>query len=160
MNPRPFFPIPSWLAPFSTIPRCQLITLCTYQKEETLGKIRHHQGQPVWQPSRWGMSTTQALKAMQRHNQIAIIKEFTVMPNHIHLFIFYKKFHPRLPEWFITKLKEYLLYYIEPPHDRPVPVWEEQVETQLIYTENAQYAVAESLKEYGHHWKYDPLHKR
>lgn len=109
---------------------------------------------------RLGHGGDAGLKAMQRNNQIAIIKEFTVMPNHIHLFIFYKKFHPRLPEWFIEKTREFLLYYIEPPRDRPVPVWEESVDTQMVYTDTAQYAVAESLKEYAHHWKYDPLHKR
>lgn len=129
-------------------------------KEETLGKVRRHQGQHVWQPTDWGMAATRALKAMQRNNQIAIIKEFTVMPNHIHLFIFYKKFHPRLPEWFIEKVKEFLLYYIEPPREWPSPIWEEPVEAQMVYTDAAQYAVAESLKEYAHHWKYDPLHKR
>ena len=78
----------------------------------------------------------------------------------VHLFIFYKKFHPRLPEWFIEKTREFLLYYIEPPRDWPVPIWEESVDTQMVYTDTAQYAVAESLKEYAHHWKYDPLHKR
>lgn len=160
MYHRPFFSIPSWLEPFSTVPRYQLITLCTYQKKETLGKVRRHQGQYVWQPTDWGMAATRALKAMQRNNQIAIIKEFTVMPNHIHLFIFYKKFHPRLPEWFIEKVKEFLLYYIEPPREWPSPIWEEPVEAQMVYTDAAQYAVAESLKEYAHHWKYDPLHKR
>lgn len=76
MYHRPFFSIPSWLEPFSTVPRYQLITLCTYQKEETLGKVRRHQGQHVWQPTDWGMAATQALKAMQRNNQIAIIKEW------------------------------------------------------------------------------------
>lgn len=75
----------------------------------------------------------------------------------IHL---YKKFHPRLPEWFIEKVKEFLLYYIEPPREWPSPIWEEPVEAQMVYTDAAQYAVAESLKEYAHHWKYDPLHKR
>lgn len=160
MYRRPFFSMPTWQEPFSTVPRYQLITFCTYQKEETLGKILHYQGQHIWKPTSWGMAATRVLKAMQRNNQIAIIKEFTIMPNHIHLFIFYKKFHPRLPEWFIEKAKEFLLYYIEPPCDRPVPVWEEPVETQMVYTDTAQYAVAESLKEYAHHWKYDPLHKR
>lgn len=130
MYHRPFFSLPAWREPFSTVPRCQLITFCTYQKEETLGKVLRYQGQHIWRPTAWGMAATRALKAMQRNNQIAIIKEFTVMPNHIHLFIFYKKFHPRLPD------------------------------TQMVYTDTAQYAVAESLKEYAHHWKYDPLHKR
>ena len=101
MYHRPFFSLPAWREPFSTVPRCQLITFCTYQKEETLGKVLRYQGQHIWRPTAWGMAATRALKAMQRNNQIAIIKEFTVMPNHIHLFIFYKKFHPRLPEWFI-----------------------------------------------------------
>lgn len=122
--------------------------------------VLRYQGQHIWRPTAWGMAATRALKAMQRNNQIAIIKEFTVMPNHIHLFIFYKKFHPRLPEWFIEKTREFLLYYIEPPRDWPVPIWEESVDTQMVYTDTAQYAVAESLKEYAHHWKYDPLHKR
>ena len=67
MYHRPFFSIPSWLEPFSTVPRYQLITLCTYQKEETLGKVRRHQGQHVWQPTDWGMAATRALKAMQRN---------------------------------------------------------------------------------------------
>lgn len=94
MYHRPFFSLPAWREPFSTVPRCQLITFCTYQKEETLGKVLRYQGQHIWRPTAWGMAATRALKAMQRNNQIAIIKEFTVMPNHIHLFIFYKKFHP------------------------------------------------------------------
>lgn len=160
MYHKPFFSLPAWREPFSTVPRCQLITFCTYQKEETLGKVLRYQGQHIWRPTAWGMAATRALKAMQRNNQIAIIKEFTVMLNHIHLFIFYKKFHPRLPEWFIEKTREFLLYYIEPPRDWPVPIWEESVDTQMVYTDTAQYAVAESLKEYAHHWKYDPLHKR
>lgn len=94
MYHKPFFSLPAWREPFSTVPRCQLITFCTYQKEETLGKVLRYQGQHIWRPTAWGMAATRALKAMQRNNQIAIIKEFTVMPNHIHLFIFYKKFHP------------------------------------------------------------------
>ena len=129
MYHRPFFSLPAWREPFSTVPRCQLITFCTYQKEETLGKVLRYQGQHIWRPTAWGMAATRALKAMQRNNQI-------------------------------EKTREFLLYYIEPPRDWPVPIWEESVDTQMVYTDTAQYAVAESLKEYAHHWKYDPLHKR
>lgn len=94
MYHRPFFSLPAWREPFSTVPRCQLITFCTYQKEETLGKVLRYQGQHIWRPTDWGMAATRALKAMQRNNQIAIIKEFTVMPNHIHLFIFIRNSIP------------------------------------------------------------------
>lgn len=158
MTLKPFSPLPLWLTPFTTVPRCQLITICTYEKEDLLGKVLHQQGCHVWQPSRFGRAVTQALKQMQRHNQIAVIKEFTVMPNHIHLFVLYKKFHPRLPEWFISRIKEFLSQYGEKDGSPRERLWETDVEVQMVYTDTARYAVTESLREYAHHWQYDPFH--
>lgn len=47
MYHKPFFSLPAWREPFSTVPRCQLITFCTYQKEETLGYAHHWKYDPL-----------------------------------------------------------------------------------------------------------------
>ena len=145
MYHRPFFSLPAWREPFSTVPRCQLITFCTYQKEETLGKVLRYQGQHIWRPTAWGMAATRALKAMQRNNQIAIIKEFTVMPITSTCSSSTRSSTP--PAGMVhRKTREFLLYYIEPPRDRPVPIWEESVDTQMVYTDTAQYARRRKFK--------------
>ena len=142
MYHKPFFSLPAWREPFSTVPRCQLITFCTYQKEETLGKVLRYQGQHIWRPTAWGMAATRGPRPCSGTTRLPSSRVHSP-GNHIHLFIFYKKFHPRLPEWFIEKTREFLLYYIEPPRDWPVPIWEESVDTQMVYTDTAQCAVAE-----------------
>lgn len=158
MTLKAFSPIPAWISPFSTVPRCQLITLYTHEKRQTLGRMSHHHGQQHWQPTAWGKAITGTLELMTQHEEPASIKAFTVMPNHVHIFVLYKKYHAKLPSWFIGRLKKFLSEQMKRQHAVAGPIWEEEASAQLVYTETAQYAIVESLREAERHWKYDPWH--
>ena len=103
MYRRPFFSMPTWQEPFSTVPRYQLITFCTYQKEETLGKILHYQGQAYLEPTSWGMAATRASRPCSGTIRLPSSKSSRSCPITSTYSSFTKKFHPRLPEWFIEK---------------------------------------------------------
>lgn len=158
MTLKAFSPIPAWISPFSSVPRCQLITLYTQEKRHTLGQVSRQGGQHHWQPSAWGRALTVSLELMARHEEPACIKAFTVMPNHVHIFVLYKKYHAKLPGWFIGRLKNFLTAQLRQYAGATGPIFEDEIPAQLVYTESAQYAIVESLREHERHWKYDPWH--
>ena len=154
MTLKAFSPIPSWLPPFSTVPRGQLITLYPCSGKDPFGTIAADRNHLVWQPSPSGKAVTKALNLMKEYNRIVVIEDFRIMPDRIQIFIRYQKYHKRLPEWFIRRLKKFLTLYITGGKLPSAPVWKKGVHTQLVYGDMARQAVVESLHDELHHWKY------
>lgn len=157
MTLKAFSPIPSWLPPFSTVPRGQLITLYPTDAKDPFGTIGVAQGQLIWQPSRAGMAVTKALDLMKDYNKIAVVEGFRIMPDRIQVFILYYKYHNRFPEWFIERLKKFLTNHITGGKTPSAPIWKKETHTQLVYGDRAQQAVVESLRDDIQHWKYKGL---
>lgn len=99
MTLKAFSPIPSWLPPFSTVPRGQLITLYACSGKAPFGTVSADEDHLVWQPSPSGKAVTKALDLMKESNKIAVVEGFRIMPDRIQIFIRYRKYHKRLPEW-------------------------------------------------------------
>ena len=99
MTLKAFSPIPSWLPPFSTVPRGQLITIYACKGKAPFGTIETDEDHLVWQPSRSGKAVTKALALMKEYNKIAVVEDFRILPDCIQVFILYRKYHQRLPEW-------------------------------------------------------------
>ena len=154
MTLKAFSPIPSWLPPFSTVPRGQLITLYACSGKSPFGTVATDEDQLVWQPSPSGKAVTKALDLMKEYNKIAVVEGFRIMPDRIQIFIRYRKYHKRLPEWFIRRLKNFLAGYITGGKLPSSPIWKKGAHTQLVYGDMARQAVVESLHDELHHWKY------
>lgn len=154
MTLKAFSPIPSWLPPFSTVPRGQLITIYACKGKAPFGTIETDEDHLVWQPSRSGKAVTKALALMKEYNKIAIVEDFRILPDCIQVFILYRKYHQRLPEWFIRRLKNFLTRHITGGEIPTAPMWKQGAHTQLVYTDAAQQAIIESLHDDLHHWRY------
>ena len=108
MTLKAFSPIPSWLPPFSTAPRGQLITLyaCSGKSPFRHRFCRRRPPRLAALPV-GAKAVTKALDLMKESNKIAVVEGFRIMPDRIQIFIRYRKYHKRLPEWFIRRLKKF-----------------------------------------------------
>lgn len=131
MTLKAFSPIPSWLPPFSTVPRGQLITIYACKGKAPFGTIETDEDHLVWQPSRSGKAVTKALALMKEYNKIAVVEDFRILPDCIQVFILYRKYHQRLPEWFIRRLKNFLTRHITGGEIPTAPMWKQGAHTQL-----------------------------
>lgn len=155
MTLKAFSPIPSWLPPFSTVPRGQLITLYSSDTEAPFGKILNDQDHLVWQPSQSGVAVIKAIDLMKESNKIAVVEGFRIMPDRIQIFIRYRKYHKRLPAWFIDRLKKFLATHITGGESPSSSIWKKETHTQLVYADMARQAVIESLHDELEHWRYN-----
>lgn len=140
------------------MPHTQLITLCTYQKQLTLGTIHNKHGMNVWIPSQWGKVVEEAIPQLQSFSNVIFIDNYSIMPNHVHMLVIFRNYQPRLTNWFVSYSKQTLAQRMMRVHPSQEPIWELAYTAQSIRQSFTQSAVSSHLKEHQAHWQYDDLY--
>ena len=140
------------------MPYTQLITLCTYQKNLTLGTISNTRGISTWNPSSWGQAAEKSMPQLQSFSNVIFIDTYSIMPNHIHMLVIFRNHQPRLTNWFVSYSKQTLAQRMMRVRPAIQPVWDAACTAQPIHCPHTQSAISLHLQEHRDHWQYDTLY--
>lgn len=146
---------------FSSWPghRVHFLTICTHERQPTLGHIEKTGSTWTWNPTPWGTAATEALQQLKENSTSVMIYEYAVMPNHVHLLVLYKRCNERLVSWFISHCKHVMTQRMQKASPCPAddPIWERSYSGYYIRCERTQRALCQNLQEHQNFWYYDSL---
>ncbi len=138
--------------------RVQFLTICTYDRQLTLGHIDKIGETFIWHPSPWGVAAEKVMKQIQESSKQILVLEYAVMPNHIHLLIIYKRCYEDLIKQFIIQCKHTLTQSMIKAMPANDPIWEKSFAGQLVRREQTQHVLCQNLREHKKYWHYDSLY--
>lgn len=149
---------PTW-EEWKAMPYVKFITLSTHELQTTLGRIKNTYEGIFWEPSPWGEAAMEILGSIHEIQDVMVLEEFAVMPNHIHLLAHFKRQHPQVVHGFVAFLKNILSREMQKRRPAIGPIWDKSFKAHSVQTKLAQMAYSENLSEHYLHWKYDSLNR-
>ena len=137
--------------------RVQFITLCTHEKQTTLGRIYKDKNGFVWQPTVWGMAAEEGLRKLKLSSQLVLIQDYVIMPNHVHLLVLYRRCNDRVVKWFISHCKHTMAQHMLKAQHTNEPIWETSYSSHYVQREHTQLALSQNIREHKTRWHYDSL---
>lgn len=153
-HPTTYQPISDW----DTLQFTQFITLCTHECQPLFGLIRLQRHHQLWTPSPWGQAVIAGLEAIQEAHEQALLEDFVVMPNHIHMIALFRGCDRRLSHNFVTYCKHFLAQAIRDVSPTRQPVWAKSFHAQTIHSTHTHTALSESIRTHHERWPYDSLY--